>query len=81
MIKRGPRQKQATSLHERLARFAREVRERAVMLPPGEERAMLMEKLELTQRAVQISECLGAPTAGVQAPRPARTKASSPSIG
>src|ERR1700757_2288654 len=64
MIKRGPRHKQATSLGERLARFSRQVRERAVALPPGEERAALMRKLEQSEQAVRISEwlCSPAPT-------------------
>jgi hypothetical protein len=61
MIKHGPRHKQATSLGERLARFSRQVREQAVALPPGEERAALMRKLEQSEQAVRISEWLGSP--------------------
>ena len=61
MVKCRSRHKQTTSLQDRLARFSREVRERAVGLPPGEEREALMKKLELTQQAVQIIERLDSP--------------------
>lgn len=60
-MKSRPRHRQATSFQERLARFSRDVRERAIALPPGEERNALMKKLERTQWAVQMSEWLNSP--------------------
>jgi hypothetical protein len=62
MINRRPRHKQATSFAERLALYAQEVRERAVALPPGEERAAFMKKLEQTEQAVRMSEWLDSPS-------------------
>jgi hypothetical protein len=47
---------------ERLALYAQEVRERAVALPPGEERAAFMKKLEQTEQAVRMSEWLDSPS-------------------
>ncbi len=38
--------KQASSLEDRLAAFAKEARERAIQLPPGRERKELLRKAE-----------------------------------
>ncbi len=61
MIKHRSHHKQTTSLQERLARFSRKLRERAVGLPPGKEREELIKKLELTQQAAEIVERLDSP--------------------
>ena len=61
MIKRGPHRKNTISFQQRLAQFSREIRERAIALPPGEERTALIKKLEQTQRAIQMSEWLNTP--------------------
>jgi hypothetical protein len=70
MIKRGPHRKHTASFQERLARFSRQMRERALALPPGEGRTALKQKLEQTQRAVRMTEWLN--SSNPKAPPPLR---------
>jgi protein subunit release factor A len=44
------RLKQASSLEDRLAAFAKEARERAIQLPPGRERKELLRKAERAEK-------------------------------
>lgn len=45
-MQRRNRAKQTTSLEDRLAAFAKDVREQALQLPPGPERDALLKKAE-----------------------------------
>jgi hypothetical protein len=50
------RSKQALSLKDRLASFAKEVREKAAQLQPGSEQTALLEKARQADAAAQLVE-------------------------
>jgi hypothetical protein len=52
------RRKQTKSLEERLADHALLTRDRALRLPPGEEREALLRKIERTEAAAEMSNWL-----------------------
>jgi hypothetical protein len=49
------RVKQVSSLHERLVSFAENARERASLLPPGEQQDALLEKARQADAAVRLN--------------------------
>lgn len=49
------RVKQVLSLHDRLISFAKQVRDRASMLPPGDEQDALLEKARQADAAVRLN--------------------------
>jgi hypothetical protein len=53
-----PRIKHELSFAERLAEHAKKIRDRAAILPPGDARDALIEKLERTELAIEISKAL-----------------------
>jgi len=55
MQRRG-RFKQASSLRERLAEWAKEVREQAAYLPPGPDREALLKKARQADTASQLDD-------------------------
>lgn len=61
------RLKQVTTLEERLAKQARKSRERAMSLPPGQEREALLRKAWHHETAAHITEWLTSP--GLRPPR------------
>jgi hypothetical protein len=66
-MQRRRRFKQITSLKDRLASFAKEVRERASLLPPGEERTDLLRRARQADTASHLDEWVNSP--GLQPPR------------
>jgi hypothetical protein len=58
--------KQETSLEERLAKQARESRERAGQLPPGKERELLLKRARQADAAARINQWINSP--GLQPP-------------
>ncbi len=66
MIKRRSRVKQTTSFKERLATFARELREEARTLPPGPQRDDLLKRASRADTAAHLAEWAGSP--GLQPP-------------
>jgi hypothetical protein len=65
MLKRR-RFKQTESLHERLASFAKNARQRAEALPPGPEREALIKKARQADAASHIEDWANSP--GLQPP-------------
>ncbi len=61
MIKRRSRVKQTTSFKERLATFARELREEARTLPPGPQRDDLLKRASRADTAAHLAEWAGSP--------------------
>ena len=61
MKKRRMRFKQTVSLQERLAAFAREIRDQASRLPPGSERDELLRKAKLADTAASIDRWRSTP--------------------
>jgi hypothetical protein len=61
------RTKETTSLKERLAFFAREVRAKASALPPGAERDTLLKKASQADTAAHLEEWANSP--GLQPPK------------
>ena len=59
--------KQTTSLKERLASFAREVRAKASRLPPGAERDTLLKKASRADTAAHLEEWANSP--GLRPPK------------
>jgi hypothetical protein len=59
--------KQTTSLKERLASFAKEVRAKALQLPPGAERDSLLKKASQADTAAHLEERANSP--GLQPPK------------
>jgi hypothetical protein len=59
--------KQTESLKERLASFAKEVRERASFMPPGRERDELLKKASQAETASHLNDWITLP--GSQAPK------------
>jgi hypothetical protein len=55
------RLKQTTSLTERLHEFADHARDEAALLPKGEARNALLEKVAVTERALQLQAWLNSP--------------------
>jgi hypothetical protein len=66
-MQRRRRVRQITSLRDRLASFAKEVRERASLLPPGEERADLLRRARQADSASHLDEWVNSP--GLQPPK------------
>jgi hypothetical protein len=66
-MQRRRRFKQITSLKDRLASFAKEVREKASLLPPGEERTDLLRRARQADTASHLDEWVNSP--GLQPPR------------
>jgi hypothetical protein len=60
-MQRRRRFKQITSLKDRLASFAKEVRERASLLPPGEERTDLLRRARQADTASHLEEWINSP--------------------
>jgi len=67
MIKRRRRFKQTTSLSERLASFARDLRDKAANVAPGEERDDLLRRARRADTASRLDAWANSP--GLQAPR------------
>jgi hypothetical protein len=65
MMKTRRRFKQATTLHDRLAIFEKEMRDRASSLPPGDERQELLTKARQADAASQFDHLIS-----LQAPTP-----------
>ena len=61
------RLKQSMSLHDRLATFAKDVREKAVQLPLGAERDDLLQKAPQADTAVHLADWVNSP--GLEPPR------------
>jgi hypothetical protein len=59
--------KQSTSLKERLASFAKEIRDKASRLPPGTERDTLLKKASQADTAAHLDEWANSP--GLQPPK------------
>lgn len=59
--------KQTTSLEERLEEHARQVIERANLLPAGKERDALLKKARIEEVAAHLSEWLNSP--GLEPPK------------
>jgi hypothetical protein len=59
--------KQSTSLKERLASFANEVREKALQLRPGPEQDALLKKARQADTAAHLDEWANSP--GLQPPK------------
>ena len=59
--------KQTTSLKERLASFAKEVRAKALRLPPGAEKDSLLKKASQADTAAHLEEWANSP--GLQPPK------------
>jgi hypothetical protein len=59
--------KQASSLQDRLVSFAKEVRHRASLLPPGAEQEALLEKARQADAALRLDSW--ANSAGLQPPK------------
>ena len=59
-VKRN-RRKQTQSLQQRLAAFAEETRERALSLPPGKEREMLLRRAKQNDVTSNLTDWLSAP--------------------
>jgi hypothetical protein len=57
-MKRRPHIKHEFSFAERLVEHAKKIRDRAANLPPGDERDALIQKLERTETAIEISKAL-----------------------
>ena len=66
-MQRRRRFRQVTSLRDRLASFAKEVRERASHLPPGEERTDLLRRARQADTASHLDEWINSP--GLQPPK------------
>jgi hypothetical protein len=64
-MERRTRIKHQLSFAERLAEHAKKIRERAANLPPGDARNALMEKLERTEVAIEISKALSSTDQGL----------------
>ncbi|MBR0827207.1 hypothetical protein JQ596_16880 [Bradyrhizobium manausense] len=60
-MKHRRRFKQATTLHDRLAKFAKDMRERAEVLPPGSERDELIKRARNAEAAARIDALLPPP--------------------
>jgi len=67
MTKTRNRYKQTSSLTERVEAFAKDVREKVRMLPPGPEQDELLKKLHSAKTAENIEEWAKSP--GLQPPR------------
>lgn len=65
MLKRR-RFKQSTSFQERLAKWAKQVRDQADQLPPGDERDKLLKKASQADAAAHLDDWANSP--GLQAP-------------
>jgi hypothetical protein len=59
--------KQTVSLRDRLASFANEARERASLLPPGDEKRDLLRRARQADTASHLDEWITSP--GLQAPK------------
>ncbi len=66
-MQRRRRFRQVASLKDRLASFAKEVRERASRLPPGEERTDLLRRARQADTASHLDDWINSP--GVQPPK------------
>jgi hypothetical protein len=58
MIRTRRRFKQTTSLQDRLAAFAQEVRDKASSLPPGNERQELLKKARQADTASHLNDLI-----------------------
>ncbi|WP_298241017.1 hypothetical protein [uncultured Bradyrhizobium sp.] len=61
MTARRNRKKQTQSLQERLAAFAERARERALSLPPGQERELLLRRAKQNEVTSNLTDWLSAP--------------------
>jgi hypothetical protein len=59
--------RQITSLKDRLASFAKEVREKASLLPPGEERTDLLRRARQADTASHLDDWIN--SSGLQPPK------------
>ncbi|AWM01775.1 hypothetical protein [Bradyrhizobium amphicarpaeae] len=55
------RRKQTQSLQERLAAFAENARERALSLPPGKERELLLQRAKQNEVTSNLTDWLSTP--------------------
>ena len=67
MIKRRPRFKQATSLQDRLAAFASDMREKAAGAAPGPEQDDLLKRARQADTARHLDNWINSP--GLQSPK------------
>ena len=67
MTKKRNRSRPAQPLQERLRQIARDARETAAGLPPGQERDRLLERAVSTESAAAIDRWLSSP--GLQSPK------------
>ena len=63
MTAKRNRRKQTQTLQERLATFAESARERALSLPPGREREMLLRRAKQNEVTSNLTDWLSAPVA------------------
>lgn len=61
MTTKRNRKKQTRSLQERLAAFAENARQRALSLPPGSEREMLLQRAKQNEVTSNLTDWLSAP--------------------
>ena len=66
-MQRHRRPKQTISLKERLASFAKDIREKALRLPPGTERDALLEKAKKADAATHLDDWVN--SLGLQPPK------------
>jgi hypothetical protein len=66
MLKRR-RFKQTVSLHDRLASFAKEMRDKASLMPPSREKDDLLKRASLADTACHIDDWANSP--GLQPPK------------
>jgi hypothetical protein len=62
MTKTRKRNKQVTSLQERLATFAQGVRSKAALLPPGPDQDEMLSKLHSAETAAHIEDWANSPS-------------------
>jgi hypothetical protein len=66
-MQRRRRFRQVTSLKDRLASFAKEVRQKASFLPPGEERTDLLRRARQADTASHLDDWIN--SSGLQPPK------------
>jgi hypothetical protein len=63
----GHRSQQTESLKDRLTSFAKDVREKASLLPPGRERDDLLKKVSQADTAAHLNDWVNSP--GLRSPK------------